>query len=136
MPEQNQPIRVLTASGNYISNCTVKRKKQLLKRNAAFEINNYTIQLALSEPDKRRLRKEVLARDNYICYICNERLTPKSATIDHIVSRAKGGAEAAHNLACCCRECNADKGSMDLEDFLIFRKIKQSWQKINGSHGG
>ena len=131
MVNSDQPVRVLSPIGEFLSNCTIKRKNQLLKRNAAFEVNYYTIQLSMTKTDKQILRKEVLKRDNYVCYICNTQLSLKNSTIDHVLSRAKGGSDSADNLACCCKECNSDKGDMDIEDYLVFRKIKQSWQKVN-----
>jgi len=126
MTDKNRPIRVLGPNGEYISNCTVRRKKQLLQRSCAIDIGPNTIQLTITKEDRRRFRKEVLVRDSYICYICKLSLRPGDATVDHILSRSKGGTDLPDNLACCCKTCNSDKGDMDLEDFLAFREIRQA----------
>ena len=44
------------------------------------------------------------------------------ATIDHIIPKSKGGAHYdLKNITPCCEECNTNKGSRLLEDFLKYR---------------
>ena len=52
----------------------------------------------------RKLRLEILRRDQYTCYLCG---TPEAHEVDHIRPRSKGGAEYdPENLAAVCRRCN------------------------------
>ena len=56
----------------------------------------------------RKLRVEILRRDQNTCYICG---TPNANEVDHIRPRSKGGAEYdPENLAAICRRCNLLKG--------------------------
>ncbi len=56
-------------------------------------------------------KKNILKRDKYVCQYCHIELTDKSATVDHIIPRHKGGGSTWVNMVACCRECNLYKGS-------------------------
>lgn len=65
---------------------------------------------------RRAKRKAILERDNWTCGICGESIdasepvfSPRSATIDHIIPRARGGSDLAENLQAAHRECNLKK---------------------------
>lgn len=49
------------------------------------------------------------------CYWCDVALPFADATVDHIVPRAHGGSDAAHNLVTACGACNAHRGHVDFE---------------------
>ena len=55
----------------------------------------------------KQLRLRILARDGYECGYCGG----VADSVDHIVSRASGGAMwDAENLIACCKPCNSRKG--------------------------
>jgi 5-methylcytosine-specific restriction endonuclease McrA len=57
-------------------------------------------------PGWSTLRKQILARDNSVCYLCGKLAT----TVDHLQPISKGGAVMdPRNLAACCRPCNDKK---------------------------
>lgn len=51
-------------------------------------------------------RRGVLRRDRHRCGYC---LRP-ATTVDHVVPRSRGGADAWENLVACCQRCNNRKG--------------------------
>lgn len=51
------------------------------------------------------------------CHYCHRGLTPGRFTVDHIVPRSKGGANADSNLVACCKRCNQLKSDYTLEQF-------------------
>ena len=57
-------------------------------------------------------KKNILKRDNYICQYCGIKSVPM--TIDHIISKNKGGLDTWDNLVAACVECNTFKGSKSL----------------------
>jgi hypothetical protein len=57
----------------------------------------------------KRVRFEVLARDNYTCRYC--RATDVPLTIDHVKPVALGGTDDPSNLVAACKDCNAGKSS-------------------------
>ena len=59
-------------------------------------------------------RKNILKRDNHTCQYCKIRSVPM--TIDHIISRKKGGVESWENLVAACVSCNTNKGNKTLLD--------------------
>ncbi len=61
-------------------------------------------------------RHNVFRRDKYHCQYCNKKLNEKSATIDHIVPRSKGGTDTWENTVCACIACNSRKGNRTPED--------------------
>ena len=52
------------------------------------------------------------------CLYCGARLTPKTATIDHLTPIVLGGAHASFNLVVACFRCNSAKGGMPLADWV------------------
>ncbi len=55
-------------------------------------------------------RTNVLARDNFQCQYCSKELSPKEATLDHVLPRSQGGRTTWDNIVCCCPYCNRKKG--------------------------
>lgn len=60
----------------------------------------------------RRLRFEVLRRDNHACRYCGASSPEVKLTIDHVVPVALGGRDDPANLVTACATCNAGKTSM------------------------
>ena len=54
-------------------------------------------------------RKNFLKRDSHTCQYCGVRSVPM--TIDHVISRKKGGEETWDNLVAACVPCNTRKGN-------------------------
>lgn len=59
----------------------------------------------------KKLRLQILARDNHTCAYCGGEAT----TIDHIIPKAKGGSDTESNLIACCRTCNTLKSDKALQ---------------------
>lgn len=57
----------------------------------------------------KRLRYEVMRRDNFACRYC--RRTDQPLTVDHVVPIALGGSDEPDNLVAACVDCNAGKSS-------------------------
>ena len=58
------------------------------------------------------------------CFYCGERMdleygTELSFTIDHVLSRKRGGQDTVNNLEFVCRNCNFLKGEKDIDWFLM-----------------
>jgi hypothetical protein len=65
----------------------------------------------------KRVRLEVLARDNYCCYYCGGPAT----SVDHIQPVAKSDGENVYDpsyLVSACKPCNSSKGSRSQSFFL------------------
>lgn len=78
-------------------------------------------------------RKNVFTRDNYECQYCSVKCTPKTATIDHVWPRSKGGKTSWENVVCCCDSCNRKKGNKLLKQtpFELKRKPRQpTWKEF------
>jgi hypothetical protein len=65
----------------------------------------------------RRLRFEILRRDNNTCRYCHATDTP--LVIDHVLPVALGGTDDPSNLAAACRDCNAGKTSTSPDAALV-----------------
>ncbi len=55
-------------------------------------------------------RHNILLRDLYLCQYCEQRFSPRSLTLDHVVPRCHGGETSWHNLVAACHPCNTRKG--------------------------
>lgn len=61
----------------------------------------------------KRLRFEILRRDNHTCKYCGAKGTDdKPLTIDHVTPEALGGTDDPANLVAACADCNAGKSSV------------------------
>ena len=60
----------------------------------------------------KRLRFEILRRDNHACRYCGGSAPDVRLTVDHVVPVALGGSDEPSNLATACVECNGGKSSV------------------------
>lgn len=65
----------------------------------------------------KRLRHEILKRDNYTCRYC--RSVDNPLTIDHVIPVALGGTDEPTNLVAACKDCNAGKSSVPADAALV-----------------
>lgn len=60
----------------------------------------------------KRLRFEVLRRDNHTCRYCGERGPGVKLVIDHVTPETLGGTDDPANLVTACEPCNSGKSSV------------------------
>lgn len=63
------------------------------------------------KPISKRLRYEILRRDNHTCRYCGGTAPGVTLTVDHIIPVSLGGSDEPENLVAACRDCNAGKTS-------------------------
>jgi 5-methylcytosine-specific restriction endonuclease McrA len=61
----------------------------------------------------RKLRQEILKRDDFRCLYCGSAATH----IDHVTPLDKGGTDEPDNLVSACAACNLRKGTQDAGKF-------------------
>ncbi len=61
----------------------------------------------------RKLRKEILIRDEFRCLYCGGAATH----IDHVTPLDKGGTDEPDNLVAACAACNLRKGTKNAREF-------------------
>lgn len=59
--------------------------------------------------NRKIIKTKLFRRDGNICSWCGQRLTFKTATVDHIVKRSEGGSNALSNLRLLHAECHKQK---------------------------
>ncbi|MGW4128000.1 HNH endonuclease [Amycolatopsis japonica] len=59
----------------------------------------------------KRLRYEVLRRDNHTCRYCGATAPNVKLTVDHVVPSALGGTDDPSNLVAACSGCNSGKAA-------------------------
>lgn len=67
----------------------------------------------------RRLRFEVLRRDNYTCQYCGASAPDAVLTVDHVIPTALGGGDEPNNLVTACQDCNSGKSSMPADAPIV-----------------
>ena len=55
---------------------------------------------------RRKFRQSIFESWEWKCAYCDKELDTKSATIDHIVPKYKGGHNVKSNMICSCSKCN------------------------------
>lgn len=63
-------------------------------------------------------KSKVFTRDGWKCGYCLTPVNSKSATIDHVIPRSKGGDNTYENVVTCCKKCNGKKGDESLERMM------------------
>jgi len=67
---------------------------------------------------RKKFRESIFEAWEWKCAYCEKQLCDRTATIDHIVPKHKGGHNTRNNLACCCNSCNKSKSSTLPFDWL------------------
>lgn len=67
----------------------------------------------------KRLRYEILRRDNHTCRYCGESAPDVKLTIDHVVPVSLGGSDEPGNLVAACPDCNAGKAASNPDAPLV-----------------
>ncbi|MCB0311472.1 MAG: HNH endonuclease [Bdellovibrionales bacterium] len=82
-------------------------------------------------------RTNILARDNFECQYCSKELSPREATLDHVLPRSQGGKTSWTNIVCCCTHCNRKKGGRTPEQAnmqLNKLPVKPDWLPVLSLH--
>lgn len=75
-----------------------------------FPLLPYVRHIRKETPSK--IKKEVLARDNYQCRYCKSIDEP---TIDHVIPLCRGGENTVDNMQTLCKKCNEEKAGKILD---------------------
>jgi hypothetical protein len=67
----------------------------------------------------KRLRFEILRRDNHRCRYCGVSVDVVRLVVDHVVPEALGGTNEPTNLAAACEPCNSGKSSVPPDATLV-----------------
>jgi hypothetical protein len=67
----------------------------------------------------KRLRYEVLRRDNHTCRYCGRAAPDVPLRIDHVIPVALGGTDEPTNLVTACQDCNSGKSSSSPDEPLV-----------------
>jgi len=67
----------------------------------------------------KRIRYEVLRRDNFACRYCGAKAPDVVLTVDHVVPVALGGSDDPSNLVTACGPCNSGKTSTQPDAPLV-----------------
>lgn len=67
----------------------------------------------------KRLRFEILRRDNHACRYCGRTAPDVALTVDHVVAVALGGGDDPSNLVAACRDCNSGKSATPANAALV-----------------
>lgn len=67
----------------------------------------------------KRLRYEVLKRDNHLCRYCGRSAPEVKLTIDHVVPTTLGGDDEPANLVTACADCNSGKSSSNPDSAMV-----------------
>lgn len=59
----------------------------------------------------KRLRYEILRRDNHACRYCGATAPQVKLNVDHVIPTSLGGSDAPTNLVTACADCNGGKTS-------------------------
>lgn len=67
----------------------------------------------------KRIRYEVLRRDNHTCRYCGDSAPNVTLQVDHVIPSALGGSDKPDNLVAACKDCNAGKSSASAADTVV-----------------
>ena len=67
---------------------------------------------------RKKRHRRLLAETGGCCMYCGKNLSVAEATIDHIIPLSRGGYTEDENLTVCCYECNQNKETLYVKDFI------------------
>lgn len=67
----------------------------------------------------KRLRYEILRRDNHACRYCGATAPNTTIVIDHVIPITLGGTDDPKNLVAACTDCNNGKSSAPADATLV-----------------
>jgi hypothetical protein len=67
----------------------------------------------------KRLRFEILRRDNHQCHYCGAKAPDVLITVDHVIPTTLGGSDDPSNLVAACGPCNSGKSSVPADASLV-----------------
>lgn len=67
----------------------------------------------------KRLRFEILRRDNHTCRYCGRSAPDVLLHVDHVVPVAFGGTDDPSNLVAACKDCNIGKSSVPADAAIV-----------------
>lgn len=67
----------------------------------------------------KRLRYEVLRRDQHRCKYCGRSAPEVRLTVDHVIPEALGGPDTPDNLVAACSDCNSGKSATSPDEATV-----------------
>jgi len=88
--------------------------------------------MSIGNGTKRKLKTKmtVFRRDNEKCIYCSSPLTLETMTLDHFITKGKGGNFCSSNLVLACYKCNQNRGNQTFFEFISKLKVPFSEEKI------
>lgn len=123
-------VAVFDNDGKYLSHCTYERANKLVHSKKAFFIGIDMLRLKTGRKQIIRDKHDVIRKDEYRCYICNNYIKHHNKrTVDHVIpkSRDKMFADTKENMRCCCDRCNLDKDNRTIIEYV--RHIRNHREK-------
>lgn len=103
---------------------------------SVIRLNRYVRRYARTKTAKCN-RINIFARDLGECQYCGTQIDTRSASIDHVVPRSRGGRTSWHNVVLACQPCNHKKADMLPEECGLHLKRNPrapSWLDILQMH--
>ena len=75
------------------------------------------------------VKEYLLNKYGNTCQYCKGTSKDTVLEVEHMISKSNGGSNSIKNLNISCRKCNQDKGSLNLDEWLI--KLKKSKSKLS-----
>lgn len=72
----------------------------------------------------KRLRYEILRRDNFQCRYCGAAAPDVKLNVDHVIPKSLGGSDKPDNLVTSCADCNAGKTS-SMPNAMVVADVNQ-----------
>lgn len=121
---------------SFIGMSTPEKADEFVKTDRAEYIDEHTVNVFETKDMMKKTNRQIIERENFICYICGDTVTESTATIDHVIPRSKRSkfSYSQKNRRCCCQRCNKDKSNMTLTEYLNkIEKDKKNYEYISKS---
>jgi hypothetical protein len=70
----------------------------------------------------KKIRFEILKRDNFTCQYCGKKAPETEMEVDHIIPVSRGGTHDYSNMTTSCFACNKGKKNVLLTETLLIEK--------------
>jgi len=91
------------------ANKIVRSAYEVFKVPKVIKLRKY-VKLLSNLTNVKYSRKGILKRDKLMCQYCGKKCSNKTATLDHIIPKSRGGKNNWTNIVTACFKCNGMKG--------------------------
>jgi len=94
----------------------IRSERMVIDAPQVLRLNRFTGYKQYAKIKIKLNKASLLQRDQFECQYCGHEVSEKSATVDHVIPKSRGGKSTWINYVIACKPCNSLKGNRTPEE--------------------